>query len=106
MIRRPPRSTLFPYTTLFRSVLEGALQRELLHDFAQRLRQRLARGIEGQVGRARSRLMVLYVFRADGGPKEDEVVVEMRAGQDLGGDRVEEGFGRGPPHAGPEAEQT
>src|SRR3989442_3390937 len=25
MIRRPPRSTLFPYTTLFRSV-EGALQ--------------------------------------------------------------------------------
>src|SRR3989442_11949789 len=25
MIRRPPRSTLFPYTTLFRSVLTGAL---------------------------------------------------------------------------------
>src|SRR3712207_8675735 len=24
MIRRPPRSTLFPYTTLFRSVLEQA----------------------------------------------------------------------------------
>src|SRR3712207_8269950 len=25
MIRRPPRSTLFPYTTLFRSSLTGAL---------------------------------------------------------------------------------
>src|SRR3712207_9439215 len=25
MIRRPPRSTLFPYTTLFRSVAAGAL---------------------------------------------------------------------------------
>src|SRR2546423_7227333 len=25
MIRRPPRSTLFPYTTLFRSQLPGAL---------------------------------------------------------------------------------
>src|SRR3712207_9013661 len=25
MIRRPPRSTLFPYTTLFRSVLPGRL---------------------------------------------------------------------------------
>src|SRR2546422_4541468 len=25
MIRRPPRSTLFPYTTLFRSVLAAAL---------------------------------------------------------------------------------
>src|SRR5687768_18290753 len=24
MIRRPPRSTLFPYTTLFRSVADGA----------------------------------------------------------------------------------
>src|SRR2546430_130266 len=28
MIRRPPRSTLFPYTTLFRS--EGVLERKLL----------------------------------------------------------------------------
>src|SRR3712207_8675284 len=27
MIRRPPRSTLFPYTTLFRSVLEDDRQR-------------------------------------------------------------------------------
>src|SRR2546422_5635169 len=26
MIRRPPRSTLFPYTTLFRSVLEASHQ--------------------------------------------------------------------------------
>src|SRR3712207_7653630 len=28
MIRRPPRSTLFPYTTLFRSLAELALGRE------------------------------------------------------------------------------
>src|SRR2546430_7647186 len=27
MIRRPPRSTLFPYTTLFRSVHDSALKR-------------------------------------------------------------------------------
>src|SRR3712207_9530040 len=27
MIRRPPRSTLFPYTTLFRSVVEAAARR-------------------------------------------------------------------------------
>src|SRR3712207_7370328 len=31
MIRRPPRSTLFPYTTLFRSVLLA--QRQVPHDF-------------------------------------------------------------------------
>src|SRR3712207_9394409 len=29
MIRRPPRSTLFPYTTLFRSFLEGQ-EKEIL----------------------------------------------------------------------------
>src|SRR3712207_9496172 len=26
MIRRPPRSTLFPYTTLFRSILAGGIE--------------------------------------------------------------------------------
>src|SRR2546429_4139603 len=30
MIRRPPRSTLFPYTTLFRSSLGGQLLQDLL----------------------------------------------------------------------------
>src|SRR3712207_9095706 len=28
MIRRPPRSTLFPYTTLFRSTLRNAIDRD------------------------------------------------------------------------------
>src|SRR5258708_28260349 len=32
MIRRPPRSTLFPYTTLFRSILDGDD-----HEIAQKL---------------------------------------------------------------------
>src|SRR5258705_887754 len=32
MIRRPPRSTLFPYTTLFRSDLVGVLERRLAAD--------------------------------------------------------------------------
>src|SRR2546425_11382816 len=31
MIRRPPRSTLFPYTTLFRSPISACLQRTNLH---------------------------------------------------------------------------
>src|ERR1035441_6336323 len=35
MIRRPPRSTLFPYTTLFRSHCEPAIPRHLL-DLPQR----------------------------------------------------------------------
>src|SRR2546429_2916077 len=32
MIRRPPRSTLFPYTTLFRSIREGCHERLSVRD--------------------------------------------------------------------------
>src|SRR2546426_10139160 len=44
MIRRPPRSTLFPYTTLFRSYLEGKSVRYrpaalVVQDIAQHYRQ-------------------------------------------------------------------
>src|SRR3712207_7257495 len=45
MIRRPPRSTLFPYTTLFRSllaVLEGGLAED--HERAHRLPGGVVRG--------------------------------------------------------------
>src|SRR5260370_20917985 len=35
MIRRPPRSTLFPYTTLFRSVLNPTYQAGLRRDAVQ-----------------------------------------------------------------------
>src|SRR2546422_5249089 len=36
MIRRPPRSTLFPYTTLFRSLVVG-MTTGLLHEAAKRV---------------------------------------------------------------------
>src|SRR3712207_8850016 len=39
MIRRPPRSTLFPYTTLFRSLI-GVERRGLMDRAARRGRQR------------------------------------------------------------------
>src|SRR3712207_7035243 len=35
MIRRPPRSTLFPYTTLFRSEVEDEPTRVRAHDLGQ-----------------------------------------------------------------------
>src|SRR5690242_20784331 len=41
MIRRPPRSTLFPYTTLFRSLLRDAVG-EHAEDAEARLHQALA----------------------------------------------------------------
>src|SRR5438876_7341393 len=56
MIRRPPRSTLFPYTTLFRSVVvtEGKRfpQRELQHLLrARRERDLSGRDLVAQVAR-------------------------------------------------------
>src|SRR3712207_8394113 len=39
MIRRPPRSTLFPYTTLFRSEPEPAFKPEFLREQEQRKRR-------------------------------------------------------------------
>src|SRR2546427_3844976 len=43
MIRRPPRSTLFPYTTLFRSHA-GAAARDSAHDLLRVLRRPASRG--------------------------------------------------------------
>src|SRR5260370_25832039 len=43
MIRRPPRSTLFPYTTLFRSQYHERLprRRQRIHDLSPRRRPRV-----------------------------------------------------------------
>src|SRR3712207_7705418 len=49
MIRRPPRSTLFPYTTLFRSVVTVA---ELLRDLFGRVTTDVHGAVEGLDGDA------------------------------------------------------
>src|SRR2546430_5158102 len=41
MIRRPPRSTLFPYTTLFRSLAPGTAAAQPVRDFDRRLSELL-----------------------------------------------------------------
>src|SRR2546426_3100778 len=45
MIRRPPRSTLFPYTTLFRSHLEEA--RQLVHEELRLIEEVAHEDVEG-----------------------------------------------------------
>src|SRR3712207_8545689 len=70
MIRRPPRSTLFPYTTLFRSVgvgvlgfgLYGAL--EVVHD------------LEGLVAPER--------HHREAHPRGDPLGVELQGGEEAG----------------------
>src|SRR3712207_9252388 len=65
MIRRPPRSTLFPYTTLFRSAAGHAVQTiDVLGDHAAhvpaplQLRDRLVSGVRPLVDQTREALRV------------------------------------------------
>src|SRR2546426_3553851 len=51
MIRRPPRSTLFPYTTLFRSTPHRAVEREAVHE--QHGRPARPPHVDGELGVAR-----------------------------------------------------
>src|SRR2546430_8977162 len=84
MIRRPPRSTLFPYTTLFRSRKlrlvelrrQPALRHRHAHAVAAALAQRPGRGLDaggvavfGMTGAAAAELPErLDVVERDGGP--------------------------------------
>src|SRR2546426_6115442 len=69
MIRRPPRSTLFPYTTLFRSVTAGVASTVEPHVRHARVRRQLedAAGLVPREGREeRARLS-----RIDGARSEE-----------------------------------
>src|SRR2546426_1917740 len=67
MIRRPPRSTLFPYTTLFRSPL---LARDAAHD--SHLSSLWAhRGVARRLLRAASGLGKTRLYRASGAERRD-----------------------------------
>src|SRR5258708_39848907 len=68
MIRRPPRSTLFPYTTLFRSAKSfGAVQ--ALKSVSFRLRAGTVHTLLGENGAGKSTLLKILagVHRPDGG---------------------------------------
>src|SRR2546426_5659978 len=66
MIRRPPRSTLFPYTTLFRSQLQGHAERCRFHVVdMQRGRDETQRRIRPEV--------------ASGGPRSEEHTSELQS---------------------------
>src|SRR5256885_10544972 len=83
MIRRPPRSTLFPYTTLFRSLenrAPGQLSKLSLDRSSRAVRERAARGEEQRL-RLRIVLSLSQQIRGD----------EVRARRLIGDDQH---FGR------------
>src|SRR3989449_11026075 len=57
MIRRPPRSTLFPYTTLFRSLLEARRHAHHAAERTQAAERERGAGGAGQLGDAAPRLL-------------------------------------------------
>src|SRR2546429_2163339 len=73
MIRRPPRSTLFPYTTLFRSERQVAprvreravvvVEEERRAELPDPRRQLCAAGEHHQIGRAHARTPVTATYR-------------------------------------------
>src|SRR5260221_4739330 len=71
MIRRPPRSTLFPYTTLFRSSVFPLLQH------AQQPGLRLRRHIADLVEKQRAALGLLEA------PRSEEHTSELQSHSDL-----------------------
>src|SRR5256885_11119175 len=75
MIRRPPRSTLFPYTTLFRSL-------RMLSD--QRFRKEVARSLRNQTVRTfleKEFDRFSFGYRADGAaqPRSEEHTSELQS---------------------------
>src|SRR5256885_7355101 len=49
MIRRPPRSTLFPYTTLFRSIAHGATRETAIARMKNALAEMVIEGLKTNV---------------------------------------------------------
>src|SRR3712207_7940149 len=78
MIRRPPRSTLFPYTTLFRSRVEGGpIRLPVAHQLAVGDRLRPAPQRDLRVAAAAPRRPVL------GHPRSEEHTSELQSRQYL-----------------------
>src|SRR2546422_3334342 len=80
MIRRPPRSTLFPYTTLFRSV--AALRCQLFHVQPEFRRRCFARRSEEHTSELQSRLHLVCRLLLEKKNELDLAVGAVPVGED------------------------
>src|SRR3712207_8359157 len=83
MIRRPPRSTLFPYTTLFRSEHDGSLE----HAHQDQVPAGVQRAqLVGQLAHAAGQVLLadqdgLYVLVGAGAGRSEEYTSELQSRQ-------------------------
>src|SRR3712207_8786282 len=88
MIRRPPRSTLFPYTTLFRSFSKRGLFRKptefhAVKDVSFYLHENEFVGIVGESGSGKSTLARLVVGLEQATGRSEEHTSELQSRQYL-----------------------
>src|SRR3712207_9303564 len=89
MIRRPPRSTLFPYTTLFRSLgVDTAFDNNVLREGKRlvtkiRNASKLILGYEGSPGLPSHPLDVALIGRLRWEPRSEEHTSELQSRQYL-----------------------
>src|SRR2546428_9456738 len=85
MIRRPPRSTLFPYTTLFRSALAGRPYAELMQKVLRSVGERSDHAHPLLEAREVKKELVLLVSTDKGlcGARSEEHTSELQSRSDL-----------------------
>src|SRR2546425_1940764 len=77
MIRRPPRSTLFPYTTLFRSEYMNARQRAHFRKILEALKAELSEEIDRTVHTMQDEATV-FADPNDRASQESDMALELR----------------------------
>src|SRR2546430_12699078 len=83
MIRRPPRSTLFPYTTLFRSLSLISLNTAAFVLLSLVLVVYVSRQVAGQSSRIRPDLRLLKTMLAYGTKRSEEHTSELQSQSNL-----------------------
>src|SRR2546422_2817783 len=80
MIRRPPRSTLFPYTTLFRSQVERLKKEPVTDEELQRAKNQIEASFVFREDSVHSRASLLARFEVIGGyAQKDQFLAKIRA---------------------------
>src|SRR5258708_27105448 len=79
MIRRPPRSTLFPYTTLFRSGVDDCHQREIIRALSLDALRHLGAAAEFSRRRHGEPAAVVHHAHGDRGRRSEEHTSELQS---------------------------